>query len=88
MTSEEELRNIEEQLELDRIQLKRQNKKAEENVTEILGLLRRVKQTQNIKSSDRRANLYIKTISEDLDELINKYERLIVAFKRELTTIK
>lgn len=76
------------QIELDDIQLKRQNKKAEDNLIEFINTLQHAGRNLFLTSKNRKAQADIDALNEQLDDLILKYQRLGKIYKKDLITYK
>lgn len=76
------------QIELNDIQLKRQNKKAEDNLIEFINTLQHAGRNLFLASKNRKAQADIDALKEQLDNLVLKYQRLGRIYKKDLIVNK
>lgn len=67
---------------------KRLNKKAQENILEVIAFLKKAQEKFSLSSEDRKVKIAINNLKEDLDDLTLRYENLFLKYKKELTIKK
>ena len=80
----EELDRAIRQIEIDAIEQKRQNKKAEDNLADFINALQRAGHLLKIASKNKKAQADIAAMKEQFEDLIIKYQKLGRIHKKDL----